>query len=226
MRLLGPVTARELPVAPVAMSSRADGARRAQLAARVRLLVAATIGYNLVESVVAVVAGHRAGSAALVGFGLDSLIEVSSASALAWQFSARDAAVREAREARTLRLVALSFFALAAYVAVGSTIGLTGAHAARPSTTGIVLAAVSLLVMPVLSVAQRRAGRELGSRSAVADSQQTMLCSYLSAVLLVGLGVNAALGWTWADPAAALVIGAVALREGVQAWRGDACCPC
>jgi divalent metal cation (Fe/Co/Zn/Cd) transporter len=195
--------------------------RRAALTRRVRLLVAATITYNVIEAVVALSAGAVASSAALVGFGLDSIIEVASAAAVAWQFSGRDP---EARERAALRIIALSFFALAAYVTVESVRALLGATEAMPSTVGIVLAALSLLVMPVLSHAQRRAGRELGSLSAVADSKQTLLCTYLSAVLLVGLLLNTLFGWSWADPIAALAIAAVALREGRQAWRGHHCC--
>jgi hypothetical protein len=153
------------------------------------------------------------------------VIEVSSAAAVAWQFSARDHTVREAREHTALRAIALSFFALAAFVTVDALRALTGTGEARPSTVGIVLAAVSLAVMPVLSFAQRRTGRQLGSASAVADSKQTLLCTYLSAVLLVGLLINTLLGWSWADPIAALVIAAVAVREGVNAWQGKDCCP-
>lgn len=118
----------------------------------------------------------------------------------------------------------MSFFALAAYVTVESVRALLGAERADHSTIGLVLAAVSLAVMPALSAVQRRTGRELGSASAVADSRQTLLCTYLSAVLLLGLAVNALFGWWWADPVAALVIAAVALKEGREAWRGDACC--
>ncbi len=199
-------------------------ARAAVLTRRVRWLVTATIAYNVVEAVVAITAGSRAGSTALIGFGLDSVVEVSSAAAVAWQFSARAPEVRQAREQRALRLVAISFFVLAAYVAVESVRELFGADRARPSTVGLVLAAISLAVMPVLSLAQRRAGREIGSVSAVADSKQTLLCTYLSAVLLVGLGVNLAFGWWWADSIAALVIAVVAVREGREAWRGDGCC--
>jgi divalent metal cation (Fe/Co/Zn/Cd) transporter len=195
--------------------------RRAVLARRIRLLVAATIAYNVVEAVVAIGAGTAAGSTALIGFGLDSVIEVSSAAAVAWQFAGRDP---EAREKTALRIIASSFFALAAYVIAESVRALLGGGEASHSTAGIVLAAVSLAVMPGLSYAQRRAGRELGSRTAVADSKQTLLCTYLSAVLLVGLGLNSLFGWTWADPVAALVIAAVAVKEGRDAWRGDACC--
>lgn len=198
--------------------------RRTVLARRVRWLVAATIAYNVVEAVVAIAAGTVASSTALVGFGLDSVVEVSSALAVAWQFSARDHDVREARERRALRVIAVSFFALAAYVVVESVRALVGGAEAEHSTVGIVLAAVSLVVMPGLSYAQRRAGRELGSASAVADSKQTLLCTYLSGVLLVGLVLNSLFGWSWADPVAALVIAAVAVREGREAWRGDTCC--
>ncbi|WP_437089611.1 cation transporter [Streptomyces sp. enrichment culture] len=191
---------------------------------RIRLLVAATITYNVIEAVVALTAGTIASSTALIGFGLDSVIEVSSAAAVAWQFSAGDHAVREARERTTLRVIALSFFALALYVTVGSVRALTGTGEAGHSVPGVVLAALSLAVMPFLSAAQRKAGRELGSASAVADSKQTLLCTYLSAVLLVGLLAHLALGWSWADPVAALVIAVVAVREGRDAWRGKGCC--
>ncbi|XUL92652.1 cation transporter [Streptomyces galilaeus] len=198
--------------------------RRDELARRIRLLVGATIAYNVVEAVVALAAGTAASSSALIGFGLDSVVEVSSAAAVAWQFSTADHAVREAQEARALRIIALSFFALAAYVAVESVRAFAGVGGADRSYVGIALAAVSLAVMPFLSAAQRRAGRELGSASAVADSKQTLLCTCLSAVLLAGLVANAVLGWSWADPAAALVIAAVALKEGRDAWQGKGCC--
>lgn len=195
--------------------------RRAVLSRRIRILVAATITYNIIEAVVAISAGTLASSAALVAFGLDSVVEVLSAAAVAWQFAGPDP---EAREKTALRLVAFSFFALAAIVTIDSSRSLLGFAEPQHSPVGIVLAAVSLAVMPVLSWAQRRAGRELGSRSAVADSKQTLLCTYLSAVLLAGLVLNSALGWTWADPIAALVIAGVAIKEGREAWRGDSCC--
>lgn len=207
-----------------AISLGPSPARREALTRRIRLLVAVTITYNVIEAIVAIIAGTLASSTALIGFGLDSVIEVSSAAAVAWQFSARDHAVREARERTTLRIIAVSFFALAAYVAVDAVRALSGTGEAERSVPGIVLAALSLAVMPFLSAAQRRAGRELGSASAVADSKQTLLCTYLSAVLLVGLIANAVLGWSWADPIAALVIAAVAVKEGRDAWRGDGCC--
>jgi Co/Zn/Cd efflux system component len=195
--------------------------RRAVLALRIRLFAAATITYNLIEAVAALWAGAIADSSALIGFGLDSVIEVASALALSWQFSAKDP---ERREHLTLRIIAASFFALAAFVTVDAVRSLTGGGEAQHSTPGIVIAALSLAIMPVLSWAQRRAGRELGSKTAVADSKQTLLCTYLSAVLLAGLVLNSTLGWWWADAGAALVIAAIAVREGINAWRGDVCC--
>jgi divalent metal cation (Fe/Co/Zn/Cd) transporter len=195
--------------------------RRALLARRIRILVAATISYNVLEAIVAMAEGARASSTALIGFGLDSVIEVASAAAVAWQFAAPDP---EAREKAALRIIALSFFGLAAYVTVDAVQALWGVDRPEHSAVGIVLAAVSLVIMPVLSYAQRRAGRELGSRSAVADSKQTLLCTYLSGVVLAGLVLNSLLGWFWADPVAGLVIAAVAVKEGLDAWRGDACC--
>lgn len=195
--------------------------RRAVLSRRIRLFAATTITYNVVEAVAALWAGNVADSSALIGFGLDSVIEVASALALSWQFSAKDP---ERREHLTLRIIAISFFALAAFVTVDSIRSLTGGGEARHSTPGIVIAALSLAIMPVLSWLQRRAGRELGSRTAVADSKQTLLCTYLSAVLLVGLVLNSTLGWWWADAGAALIIAAIAVREGINAWKGDVCC--
>ncbi len=188
---------------------------------RVRLLVAATISYNVIEGIVAITAGTIAGSTALIGFGLDSAIEVSSASIVAWQFAATDP---QQRERVALRVIAYSFFALAVYVTIESARVLLGSTHAETSTVGIVLAALSLAIMPGLSYAQRKTGRELGSASAVADSKQTLLCTYLSAVLLAGLLVNSLFGWSWADPIAGLVIAAIAAKEGRQVWKGDACC--
>jgi divalent metal cation (Fe/Co/Zn/Cd) transporter len=208
-------------VTAVQLTAGPDQLQRPALQRRVRRLVAATITYNVVEGVVAITAGIGASSAALIGFGLDSTIEVASAAAVAWQFSGRDP---EAREHLTLRIIAVSFFALAAYVTVDAVRALADGGEAHPSTVGLVLAALSLVIMPVLSYAQRQAGRRLGSASAVADSKQTLLCTYLSAVLLIGLGLNSLLGWSWADPIAALVIAAVAVRQGRAAWRGDTCC--
>ncbi len=198
-----------------------DRERRDVLRRRIRLLVAVTITYNVVEAAVAITAGTIASSIALVGFGLDSIIEVSSAAAVAWQFAGPDP---QRRERAALRVIAWSFFALAAFVTVEAVRALLGAAEAERSPVGIALVALSVVVMPFLSLAQRRAGSELGSASAVADSKQTMLCTYLSAAVLVGLVLNATLGWWWADPAAALVLAVLAVREGRNALRGDTCC--
>ncbi|MFD0364344.1 cation transporter [Nocardia sp. GCM10030253] len=211
-----------MPSLPSAVTLGPSAERPALLASRIRWFVAATITYNVIEAIIALTEGTRASSTALIGFGLDSVIEVSSAAAVAWQFAGRDP---EKREKIALRVIAFSFFALAAYVTVDSIRGLLGVGEAEHSPIGITLAAVSLAVMPVLSWAQRRAGRELGSASAVADSKQTLLCTYLSAVLLVGLLLNSLFGWSWADPIAALVIAGIAVKEGINAWKGDTCCP-
>jgi divalent metal cation (Fe/Co/Zn/Cd) transporter len=195
-------------------------ARRTAITRRIRLLVATTITYNVIEAIVALTAGTIASSIALVGFGLDSVIEVASAAAVAWQFAGSNP---ERRERTALRVIAWSFFALAAYVTVEAARTIFGATEAERSTVGIVLVAISVVVMPFLSLAQHRAGRELGSASAVADSKQTLLCTYLSAAVLLGLVLNAALGWWWADPVAALVLAVLAVREGRDAWRGHLC---
>ena len=196
-------------------------ARTAVLRQRIRIVVAITITWNVIEAVIALAAGGAASSAALIGFGLDSIVEVLSAAAVAWQFTAPDL---QAREKVALRVIAVSFFGLAAYVSVDALLSLTGFREPEHSTVGIVLAALSLAVMPFLNWFERRTGRELGSASAVADSKQTLICTYLSAALLAGLLLNSVLGWAWADSVAALVIAGFAVREGIEAWRGDACC--
>lgn len=192
----------------------------AGLRTRARQLAWATVAWNVIEAFVAIIAGTAAGSAALVGFGLDSTIEVASALVIIWQFSGVD----EQREQRALRLIALSFFALATYVSFRALFDLAEGREADTSTVGIGLAVASLIVMPTLAVAKRRTGRRLGSMTVTADSQQTWLCTYLSAILLVGLVLNATIGWWWADPIAALIIAALAAREGIEAWNGDNCC--
>jgi len=198
-----------------------DADQRRRLGRRAQLLAAASVTYNVVEAVIAVAAGMAAGSVALVGFGLDSVVEVSSGLIILWQFRHR---MPESREQMALRMLAVSFFALAAYVGMESSRALVAGTDPDASPVGIGLATASLLVMPVLSSAQRRTGRSLGSHAVMADGTQTLLCTYLSGVLLVGLVANATLGWWWADPVAGLVIAAVALREGVEAWRGEGCC--
>lgn len=196
-------------------------AERRRYGRRAQLLAATSVGYNVVEAVIAIGAGLAAGSVALVGFGLDSIVEVSSGVIILWQFRHP---IPQERERQALRLMALAFFGIAASVTVESARSLVGGHVPEHSTVGIVLAGVSLVVMPILSWAQRRTGQRLSSASVVADGTQTLLCTYLSGVLLAGLVLNATLGWWWADPIAGLVIAAVALKEGREAWRGDNCC--
>jgi divalent metal cation (Fe/Co/Zn/Cd) transporter len=203
------------------MSPTTNVDRRAQLAVRAQLLAGASVAYNVIEAILAISWGRAADSAALVGFGLDSTVEVASGLVILWQFRHQ---VPESREHTARRLIAVSFFALAAYVTVDSLTALATGQRPDASSLGIALAATSLAIMPLLSWAQRRTGRELGSGSVVADSTQTLLCTYLSAVLLLGLLANAFLGWWWLDAVAALVIAAVALREGLENWQGEDCC--
>jgi divalent metal cation (Fe/Co/Zn/Cd) transporter len=206
---------------PLTNTALDETTRRKRLGRRAQLLAAASVGYNLVEAAVAISAGTVAGSVALVGFGLDSIVEVASGLIILWQFRHP---LPQTRERRALRLIAFSFFGLAAYVSFESVRALVGQGTTGSSGVGIGLAVASLVVMPLLSFGQRRTGRALGSNAVVADGTQTLLCTYLSAVLLLGLVLNATVGWSWADPVAGLVIAAVAMREGVQAWRGDGCC--
>ncbi len=194
---------------------------RSRLGRRAQLLAGASVAYNSVEAVIAITAGAVAGSAALVGFGLDSIVEVSSGLVILWQFRHK---LPESREQQALRLIALSFFALAAYVTQDSIRALISGDDPDASPVGIALACASLVIMPFLSWAQRRTGKALHSNAVVADSTQTLLCTYLSAVLLGGLLLNAILGWGWADPLAGLVIAGVAVKEGLDAWRGKGCC--
>ncbi|MGL4172675.1 MAG: cation diffusion facilitator family transporter [Actinomycetota bacterium] len=197
-----------------------DPVRRQRLGRRAQLIAATSVLYNAVEAVIAITAGIVAGSIALVGFGLDSIVEVSSGLIIVWQFRRP---LPESRERQALRLMAVSFFALAGYVSFESARALAAGQGSEPSTIGIALAVASLMIMPFLFWMQRRTGRSLGSNAVVADSAQTLLCAYLSAVLLAGLVFNAAFGWSWADPIAGLVIAVFAAREGIAAWRGDGC---
>lgn len=197
-----------------------DPQERHRLGRRAQLLAGASVAYNAVEAVVAITAGVVAGSVALVGFGLDSVVEVSSGLIVLWQFRHR---LPETRERQALRLMALAFFALAAYVGFESARALVEGRDPDSSAVGIGIAVASIVIMPALSWAQRRTGRRLASAAVVADSTQTALCAYLSVVLLLGLVLDATLGWWWADPLAGLVIAAVAVREGLEAWRGERC---
>jgi divalent metal cation (Fe/Co/Zn/Cd) transporter len=189
------------------------------LVRRARWLARFTIAWNVLEGLVAVGAGVAAGSVALVGFGLDSGVEVFAGTVVLWQLRG----VPEERERRALRLIAISFFALGAYVVAEAARELVVGDEAGGSPVGIALAAVSLAVMPVLAGLKRRTGRQLANPVVLADSTETLLCSWLSLILLVGLALNASIGWWWADPLAGLGIAALALREGREAWHGDAC---
>jgi divalent metal cation (Fe/Co/Zn/Cd) transporter len=198
------------------------GAGRDRLVTRGLWLAALTITWNVIEAVVAIGAGIAAGSLALVAFGFDSIIEVLSAFVVVWQF--RGELHGGYDEARELKAIAVTFFVLAAYVVfeAGRDLFFTDGEAAE-STVGIVLAALSLAVMPTLAWAKRRTAIDLGSPTLRADAQETFLCAWLSAALLAGLALNATLGWWWADPIAALAIAVLAVKEGREAWEGDRC---
>lgn len=186
-----------------------------------------SLAYNVVESGVGIAAGIAAGSVALVGFGLDAVVESASAGVLLWRLQTERSARRTAEEAerKAIKLVAVAFGVLAAYVGVRAVVDLIAGSRPEESTVGIVLAVVSLLVMPALARAKRAAARELDSRSLEGDSAQTMLCTYMSAVLLGGLVANSLLGWWWADPVAGLLIAVLAAREARELWvTEDVCC--
>ena len=184
-----------------------------------------TIGYNSLEGLIAIVAGLIAGSIALVGFGFDSLIEVTSGVVLLWRLHADvDEERREQVEAISLRIVGACFVVLAIYVSYDSVKSLIRREAPQESIVGIVLAAVSLIIMPLLVRAKRKVARGINSRALMADSKQTELCTYLSAILLGGLLLNALVGWWWADPVAALIMVPIIVKEGIEGLRGEACC--
>jgi divalent metal cation (Fe/Co/Zn/Cd) transporter len=198
--------------------------QRAPLLARGRQLEYFTIIWNCLESIIAIGSGLIAGSIALVGFGFDSLIESLSGAALLWRL--RDGEKGEQREKTALKLVGASFLLLAAYVAFDAIKSLLLGESPETSYVGIALAALSLVVMPFLAGAKRRVAAQLNSRAMEADSRQTDICAYLSAILLGGLLLNALLGWWWADPVAALVMVPIIAKEGVQALRGESCDEC
>ncbi|QCR19183.1 hypothetical protein C1N71_06830 [Agrococcus sp. SGAir0287] len=183
-----------------------------------RFIVGFTITYNVIEAIVAIWAGSMASSAALIGFGLDSIVEVLSAAAVAWQFTRKNP---ERWEKATVRAIGIAFFALAAYVIIDAVLTLTGVEEVDHSPLGIGIATLSLLVMPALAWFEFRTGRELGSRSVQADAKQLLLCIYLSGTVLIGLLLNLLFGWMWADSVAALIVAGLAIREGIEAWRGD-----
>ena len=205
-----------------ASATRSD-TRREWLVRRALWLAVFTVVWNLAEGAIAIAAASLAGSKALIGFGVDSFVESASAAVLIWRLRAEqaDPTLAEQVERRALVLIGYAFFGLAVLVGVESVRALlTGSH---PDTSmlGIVLTAVSLIVMPVLARAKRRIGTELGTRSITADSQQTMACVYLSAIVLVGLSLNALFGWWWADPVAALAVVAFLVNEGREALEAD-----
>jgi divalent metal cation (Fe/Co/Zn/Cd) transporter len=198
---------------------------RESLIKRGRRLEYFTIAYNSLEGLIAVVAGLMAGSIALVGFGFDSLIEVTSGSALLWRLHIdADESRREHVEAVALRIVGVLFLLLAAYVSYDSIKSLIGREQPRESIPGIILAIASLIVMPLLVRAKRKVARGIKSGALMADSKQTELCTYLSAILLAGLLLNALFGWWWADPVAALVMVPIIVKEGIEGLRGETCC--
>jgi len=212
---------------PVELSTRLEqptqSRDRDRLERWARVLARAGIGWHLIEFGIALGAGVAAGSVALVGFGFDSLIESAAALVILCLFSGGRGA-SHAAEQRAQRLIALSYFLLVAYISVEASRDLIGGHHPSASWVGIGLAAVTAPTMPVLARAKRRVGRQVGSRATESEATQNQICAYLSIALLVGLLLNATVGWWWADPVAALVIAAVALNEGVRGWRGQICC--
>jgi divalent metal cation (Fe/Co/Zn/Cd) transporter len=198
---------------------------RSAIVRRGRRLEYLTMAWNSGEALVALISGWMAGSVALVGFGLDSMIEVSSGAVLLWRLRAdSDVNRRERAEQRALRLVGVSFLVLATYIAYDAVHSLVLREAPQESLIGIGLAMVSLIAMPLLARAKRRVARELNSGAMQADSRQTDFCAYLSAILLAGLLLNAIAGWWWADPVAGLVMVPLIVREGIEAVRGRTCC--
>ena len=180
-----------------------------------------TIGWNSLEAIAAIVAGLIAGSIALVGFGFDSVIEVSSGAILLWRLISG-----EHRERLALKLVGISFIALAVYVAFDAVKSLWLQESPEVSFFGIAIAALSMIVMPILARAKRQVAKDLNSKALEADSRQTDICAYLSAILLVGLGLNALFGWWWADSVAALIMIPIIMKEGIEALRGKTCNDC
>lgn len=197
---------------------------RAALVKRGRLLEYFTIGWNLLEGIIAVGSGIIAGSPSLVGFGFDSFIESTSGAALLWRLRVDDEETRERREQIALRLVGVCFLLLAAYVTYDSVTTLIWRELPERSLMGIIILIVSLIVMPILARSKRSVARKIKSRALEADSKQTDLCVYLSAISLGGLGLNALFGWWWADPVAALVMVPIIVNEGIQGLRSEACC--
>ncbi len=209
---------------PIQLVSRPRKAEeRQKLVRRAKLLAWAGVGWHGIEAAVAVGAGLAAGSIALIGFGADSLIESAAGIILLWRFAASRASSEDA-ERRAQKLIAVSFYVLAAYVGFEAVRSLFTGERPDVSWVGIGLAAVTLATMPPLAIAKARVGEKLGSSATKSEGQQNMLCAYLSAALLVGLGANALFGLWWADPVTALLIAGVAVKEGRESWRGESCC--
>ncbi len=215
-----------LPLVELRPRPAAPSGDRAALMRRARLLAWGGNAWHLVEFAIAVGAGVAAGSIALIGFGLDSLVEVVAGTVIVWLFTGRRVGDGERAERRAQQLIAISFFVLAVYIAFEAGRDLIGGDHPQASWIGIGLAAFTAPTMPLLARAKRRVGEQLGSSATVSESAQNLLCAYLSVALLIGLGTNAVFGWWWADPLAALAIAGVALREGRASWRGDACGCC
>ena len=211
---------------PLPMTMDSQAVERAAIVKRGRLLEYFTIFWNSLEAILSITAGAFAGSIALVGFGFDSLIEVSSGAALLWRLHLDAPERRERAEHTALRLIGISFLLLAAYVAFDAAKSLIQREPPKSSYVGIAVAALSLVVMPYLARAKRRVAASIGSRALNADSRQTDICAYLSAILLGGLILNAALGWWWADPVAALVMVPIIAKEGIDGLRGEHCDDC
>ena len=208
---------------PIVVRPQAHGStERAVLERRARRLAWGGNVWHVAEFAIALAAGISASSIALVGFGIDSLIEVLAGGVIVWLFTGRRVG-SAAAERRAQRVIAGTFFLLAAYVTAESVRTLAGGEHPDASWVGIGLAAVTAPTMPLLARAKHRVGRQLGSSATVSEGSQNMICAYLSVALLLGLGANALLGWWWADPLAALVIAVVAVREGIRGWRGQAC---
>jgi divalent metal cation (Fe/Co/Zn/Cd) transporter len=212
---LGPVARRPAPIA--------KPGDRARIERQARLLAWGGIAWHFVEFAIALVAGIAAGSIALIGFGADSLIESLAGFVVLWLFTGRRLGSAGA-ERRAQQLIAASFFVLAAYVGAEAIRTFVAGNHPDTSWIGVGLAAFTAPTMPLLAIVKRRVGHKLNSAATVKEASQTQLCAYLSVALLIGLLANALLGWWWADPAAALVIAAVALKEGRESWRGEGCC--
>ena len=209
---------------PIQLSRKPQqSAEREKLVRRAKLLAWLGVGWHGIEAAIAVGAGIIASSIALIGFGADSLIESVAGTVLLWRFAASRVSSEDA-ERRAQKLIALSFYLLAAYVGIESVRSLLTLDKPDASWIGIGLSVVTLLTMPPLAIAKARIGEKLGSSATKSEGQQNMLCAYLSAALLIGLGSNALFGLWWADPATALLIAGVAVKEGREAWRGESCC--